>query len=411
MNTPLKRKVFVAMSGGVDSSLAAALLKERGFDVEGAFIKTWQIPGLPCSAAEDRRDAMRVAAMLGIPFHTFDFTEEYKRDVVDYMLREYAAGKTPNPDVMCNARIKFGAFLDEALRQGADFIATGHYARVQQAQPSPQASAGGAASSKQVTPHSSSLRATSRARSNPGSLWIASSLHCGFAPRKDVYALLRAKDQAKDQTYFLWMLTQDQLKYCLFPIGDYLKSEVREMARERGLVTADKRESQGLCFLGKIDVRAFLAEHLGVEPGIVLDAASGRAIGEHSGAALYTLGQRHGFSTRAESPTSSPYYVVARDIAANTITVAPRATASLEPHARRSISLEACNWIGETPEAGRALSGRLRHRGEILPCALEQLEPDTLRARVMFDEPLLAASGQSLVLYEGERVVVGGIIE
>lgn len=353
------------MSGGVDSSLAAALLQERGFDVHGAFIMTWQIPGLPCSAAEDRRDAMRVAAKLNIPFHTFDFAEEYKRGVVDYMLREYAAGRTPNPDVMCNKEIKFGAFLRKTREMGAEYMATGHYARLER-----------------IKNHESRI----------------------------MNRLLMSKDTNKDQTYFLWMLGQEALSRTLFPIGDYLKSEVREMARERGLITADKRDSQGLCFLGKIDVRAFLARHLGAKEGSVLDAASGKAIGVHAGAALYTLGQRHGFRVEHETPRSEPLYVVSRDIAANTITVASRAAVLRVPSARCEVDLGICNWIGEAPEAGGVYLARIRHRGELMPCRIEPFERDMSRTRVLFETPLLAASGQSLVLYEGERVVGGGVI-
>ncbi len=323
---------------------------------------------------------MRVAAKLGIPFHTFDFSEQYKQSVVDYMLREYAAGKTPNPDVMCNKSIKFGAFLLKAREMGAEHIATGHYARLR----------------PEIRNPKSDIRNKSQIR-NPNF-------------QNTTVDLLQAKDKNKDQTYFLWTLTQEQLRHCLFPIGDYTKTEVREMARERGLITADKRESQGLCFLGKIDVRAFLGEHIGVVPGVVIDT-SGRVIGEHEGAALYTLGQRHGFRiTAPHGASSAPLYVVARDVDANTITVAPRELASIEPFARRCIALDSCNWISSALEFGREYLGRMRHRGELMSCRLEQLSSETRRARVVFDTPLLAAPGQSLVLYEREMVVGGGIV-
>ena len=382
VQTTVTSRVFVALSGGVDSSVAASLLMERGFVVHGVFIKTWQISGVPCNAAEDRRDAMRVAAKLGIPFHAFDLSDEYKGSVVDYMVREYAAGRTPNPDVMCNKEIKFGAFFHRAREMGAEYVATGHYARLGRE----------FQISKDQFPNKFQ---------NPKP-----------KTKNETVTLLRAKDHNKDQTYFLWMLGQEALSRTLFPIGDYLKSEVREMARERGLITADKRDSQGICFLGKIDVRAFLAERLGVEEGSVLHARSGALIGSHAGAALYTLGQRHGFRVESETPRSEPLYVVSRDVARNTITVAPRVAAFAAPCAQSEIDVGSCNWIGEPPEPGGAYLGRIRHRGEFMRCRVEPLESDDAsRMRVTFEAPLLAASGQSLVLYEGERVVGGGVIE
>ena len=227
------------MSGGVDSSVAAALLKERGFDVCGVHIKMWSDPEIPCTFKEDRYDAMRVAAQLDIPFATWDFTEEYRDGVVAYMVEEYAAGRTPNPDVMCNRKIKFGIFLERAREQGADFIATGHYVRLQ------------------------------------GNSQFQNS------------KLLQAADKNKDQSYFLWTLAQDQLKHCLFPIGEYAKPEVREMARKFGLLTADKKDSQGICFIGEIDVREFLKKHISSERGPIMTSA-GHVVGEHEGLAFYT---------------------------------------------------------------------------------------------------------------------------
>ena len=230
------------MSGGVDSSVAAYLLQQEGYDVTGVFMKVWQPEFIPCSAEEDRRDAMRVAARLGIPFLTFNFEQEYKKDVADYFIAEYAAGRTPNPDVMCNRYIKFGAYLRTALAQGAEYIATGHYARVKK--------------------------------------------------DSEGYHLLVGIDENKDQSYFLHTLGQDELSRTLFPIGNFTKPEVRQIARRAGLPTAEKKDSQGLCFVGKLDMKEFLSQYIPQKRGAVVDT-KGVVLGEHEGAAYYTLGQRH----------------------------------------------------------------------------------------------------------------------
>src|SRR3989344_1859245 len=284
--------VFVGLSGGVDSSVAAALLQERGFRVVGIHIKMWapqlsagllvtghfqgskrqtsnapmtddsmangSFAGVCRQQFQDRIDAMRVAAHLGIPFRTWDLSREYRAAVVDYLIREYAAGRTPNPDVMCNRRIKFGIFLERALEAGADYIATGHYARLMR-------SGQGSVNNEQV--------ATDKTE-----------------------GLLTARDSAKDQSYFLWALGQSELRRTLFPVGEFTKPEVREMARKFGLPTAEKPDSQGICFIGEINVREFLQQHIPSERGKVL-TASGKAVGEHQGAAFYTIGQRHGIGT------------------------------------------------------------------------------------------------------------------
>ncbi len=213
-----KKKVFVGLSGGVDSSVSAALLQSQGYDVFGVFIKVWQPDFYECTWKEDRLDAMRVCAKLNIPFYTLDLEKEYKKEVVDYMIEEYKNGRTPNPDVMCNKYIKFGGFFDWAMSQGADFVATGHYARLNKE-----------------------------------------------------HELVAGRDSNKDQSYFLWTLTKEQLSKTLFPVGDIEKTEVRKLAKKFGLPTAEKKDSQGLCFIGKVDMAEFLHHFIETKPGPVLN--------------------------------------------------------------------------------------------------------------------------------------------
>jgi len=354
------KKVFVGLSGGVDSAVSAALLKKEGYDVIGVFIKAWTPfdkaqanPLGPCTWKEDRRSAMRVAAVLGIPFITLDLEKEYKRDVVDYMVSEYKKGRTPNPDVMCNKEIKFGAFLDFALKNGADFVATGHYAEL--------------------------------SKNKNGS-----------------EVLSEAKDKNKDQSYFLWTLTPDQLKHTLFPIGHLQKEKVRKLAEKFGLPQATRKDSQGLCFLGQIDMKEFLKEFIKPKNGNVLNE-SGEVVGEHDGAVLYTLGERHGFRIFNQITDSAPLYVVAKDIKKNTITVAPKIT----PHQAQvqwssSYHLQDINRISNK-EIGASIECRFRYRQEKIPCKISGNQ-------VIFIEPQLIAPGQSVVFYEGEICLGGGII-
>ena len=309
-----KRKVIVGMSGGVDSSVAVALLKQEGYEVTGVFMKNWADPRYPCPWQEDRQDAMRVAAILDIPFETWDFSKEYRESVVEYMIREYRMGRTPNPDVMCNSRIKFGAFLQYALKAGADFIATGHYVRLMR---------------KSQTNSKSKIRNSK---------------------------LVVAKDLNKDQSYFLWTLTQEQLAHSLFPIGDYTKPEVRALAKKFGLPTAEKPDSQGVCFIGEIDVAAFLRDHIPSRRGAVL-TASGKKIGEHDGAEFYTIGQRHGIGVGG----GIPFYVAGKDIEMNTLMVAkgPNDNALFS----KKLTVESINWIsGETPIFPFRCEARIRYR-------------------------------------------------
>src|SRR5258706_6959399 len=243
----MKKKVFVGLSGGVDSSVSAALLKEAGYDVTGVFIKVWQPDFFECTSKDDRLDAMRVCAKLGIPFKTLNLEKEYKKEVVDYMISEYKKGNTPNPDVMCNKEVKFGAFLRFAIKMGADYVATGHYARNI------------------------------------------------FNKKTGLYELCKSEDSDKDQSYFLWTLGQKELKRTLFPVGGYKKKYVRKLAEKFDLITANKKDSQGLCFVGKIDMKEFLMHFIKEKPGNVADER-GNIIGNHNGVFFYTLGERHGFN-------------------------------------------------------------------------------------------------------------------
>lgn len=378
--SPLRRRrVFVGMSGGVDSSVAAALLKKKGYDVVGVFMKNWADPKYPCPWQEDRRDAMRVAAMLDIPFETWDFTREYRKLVVGYMIREYAAGRTPNPDVMCNREIKFGLFLNKARAEGADFIATGHYVRLR-------------TSTKNLK-----LRAKKSQKLS-----------------SKIYILNTAADAAKDQSYFLWTLTQDQLSRCLFPIGDYAKTEVRELARRFVLPTADKPDSQGICFVGEIDVREFLRDYIPGEPGKVL-TTSGKVVGEHDGVQFYTIGQRHGMGVGG----GIPFYVAEKDLTTNTLVVAEG------PHDdklfQKELSVRDVNWIAGEPEWPLSCEARIRYRQPPQRCRVERQETRdkeqgkrTYRVSHVtcyFDEDQRAVTpGQSIVFYDGKVMLGGGII-
>jgi tRNA-specific 2-thiouridylase len=352
------KKVFVAMSGGVDSSVSAALLKDAGYDVTGVFIRVWESPLLDCNWPTEREDARKVAAHLGIPFSTVDLSEEYKQGVVDYMIDEYKAGRTPNPDVMCNSQVKFGAFFKLAMERGADIIATGHYAQV--------------------------------------------------VEENGQYKMLSGVDEGKDQTYFLWKLGQEELSKTFFPVGGYKKSKVRELARKFNLPVAEKKDSQGVCFLGQLDMREFLKHFIETKEGDVLDT-SGKVIGKHEGALLYTKGQRRGFSVDAQSPNQEPLFIVDRDIEANTITVGPKKN-EIEEHATQKVELEDVNWITDKPVEGNHRC-RFRHLQELRGC---EVVVEGEKAFVVFDEPQNAVSpGQSLVMYstdDDQYCIGGGVI-
>lgn len=342
-------KVYVGMSGGVDSSLTAALLVEQGYDVTGVYMKNWtqDLPGMRCPWADDLADAKRVAVQLGIDFKVFDFEKEYKQKVVDYMIEEYKMGRTPNPDIMCNQEVKFKLFLETALEDGADMIATGHYARVQDG------------------------------------------------------VLKTAVDSNKDQTYFLYRVTEKALKKTLFPLGEFKKSEVRRMAEERGLYTANKKDSQGICFVGQIGIREFLSQYVDQAAGSIIDKQTGDILGQHDGAIFYTLGQRHGLDIGG----GLPYYVVGKNMDKNEVYV----TTDLNDESlwKSSVILSSVHWINEAPSAGD-YQIRIRHRAPLVAASIT-FENDEVLLNLQSPERAIT-KGQSVVVYGGDVCLGGGIV-
>lgn len=381
-----KQRVFVGMSGGVDSSLSAALLKEQGYEVTGVFIKVWQPDFVECVWKEDRLDAMRVCARLGIKFLTLDLEKEYKKEVVDYMISEYKAGRTPNPDVSCNKYVKFGAFFDFAIKSGADYVATGHYARRE--------------------PEFSIINSQlSNNKKHFENLNIENSL------KIENWKLKIAQDTNKDQSYFLWNLTQEHLSRTIFPVGDLLKTEVRKLARKFNLPVFDKKDSQGLCFIGKVDMKDFLKHYLPSEKGDVLNE-KGEVIGWHEGSYFSTVGQRHGFTITKKTPEDKPYYVISKNIPLNTITV------SHTPFAQgisssKNITISGVNWTtGEVPDFSKKYKARIRYRAPLQACRIEMIKEVASKFSVIFDSPQISVSrGQSLVIYDGDHCVGGGVID
>tara|TARA_B100000508_G_scaffold113876_1_gene92583 strand:+ start:6486 stop:7553 length:1068 start_codon:yes stop_codon:yes gene_type:complete len=350
MNNETGKTVFVGLSGGVDSSVAAARLKARGFDVVGVFIKVWHPDFMVCNWEQERLDAMRVAAHLDIPFLTCDAEAEYRDDVAKYFIEEYKAGRTPNPDVMCNQHVKFGAFLSFAKEKGADFIATGHYAQN-----------------------------------------MDNEMHRGV-------------DGNKDQTYFLWTLSNEQLEQSLFPVGDTPKEDIRKEAEAAGIPVAEKKDSQGICFLGHVDIPEFLSHYIDLEHGDVLNT-EGEVVGTHQGAFVYTLGQRHGFTLNTHDTERTPMFVVDKDIEANTITIGPKVPVTQKDDiiTLNNLVLRAPVSVGDTFEA------QFRYRqAPFEVSAVEKAESKLVISMAReTDQP---AVGQSCVLYKGSLCLGGGRI-
>ncbi len=361
------KRVFVGVSGGVDSSVSLALLRDAGYDVAGVFIRTWHPDWLPCDWKEDRRDAMRVCAHLGVPFLELDLEDVYKRDVADYMISEYRAGRTPNPDVMCNRYVKFGAFWDWAKSQGADYIATGHYAQILGKSPT-------------LERNLSELTANT--------LQLSAGL-----------------DPLKDQSYFLWTLRADELSHILFPIGHLPKTEVRKLATSYQLPTAAKKDSQGICFLGHVDLREFLSRYIETKEGNVLDIC-GRIIGIHPGTLFFTRGERHGFTITKKTPQDQPYYVISKDMDANTITVSQ--VPGQEQGSASSFILASCVWRDYSDTA--EYFAHIRYHGIPKSCVVKRTDDDT--ATVTFSESdYTISAGQSIVFYDGDICIGGGIVK
>ena len=353
-------RTVVGVSGGVDSSVAAWQLVQDGEPVAGLFMQNWDDDGSgECRAEEDRRDAVAVCGRLGIPFHFRDFSREYWAGVFEHFLAEYAAGRTPNPDVLCNREVKFKHFLDAARELGAERIATGHYARV----------------------------------AHEGGRW----------------RLLRGADRDKDQSYFLHQLGQEQLAATVFPIGHLPKADVRRLAREAGLPTHAKKDSTGICFIGERDFREFLGRYLPAQPGEIRDP-HGVRVGEHPGVFYFTLGQREGLAIGGvRGRAAAPWYVVGKDVAANVLHVdQDRDSPWLMS---RRLRTEAMHWVeGAPPAAGFACTAQVRYRQLEEPCQVQVNDDGTVS--VDFERPQRAATpGQSLVLYDGQACLGGAVID
>jgi len=344
------KKVYVGLSGGVDSSVTASLLKEEGYEVTGVFMKNWatDLPGFVCPWREDYMDAKRVAVHLGIDFKMYDFQKEYKQKVVDYMIEEYKLGRTPNPDIMCNQEVKFKLFLQTAIEDGADMIATGHYARI-----------GGG-------------------------------------------KLFKAKNKDKDQTYFLYRVTADALSKSLMPIGDFkTKQEVRDLAKKFGLPTANKKDSQGICFVGSVGIREFLEQFVETEPGAIIDQ-NGKEIGQHDGAIFYTIGQRSGLGVGG----GLPYYVVGKDMDKNIVYVST--DLNDDRLWREEFEVSLVHWINKEPDLSKKYQVCTRYRAPLVNAEISKSESGL---KIKLFEPVRAiTAGQSMVIYDNDQVLGGGVI-
>ena len=356
-----KRCVVVGMSGGVDSSVTALLLKQQGYEVIGLFMKNWEDDDDSeyCSSRQDLIDAVAVADTIGIPIEAVNFSKEYKDRVFSYFLREYEAGRTPNPDILCNSEIKFKAFLDHAIRLGADAIATGHYAQVREL--------------------------------------------------KGNFQLLKAKDGSKDQSYFLHRLNQQQLSKAMFPLGQLLKSQVRDIAREHNLSNHAKKDSTGICFIGERPFREFLNRYLPTKPGEMV-TPDGKVVGKHMGLSFYTIGQRQGLGIGgARDTTSEPWFVSGKDMANNRLIVVQGHDhpGLLNTH----LSAIDLHWIaGHAADTTRPYAAKTRYRQTDAPCRIELRDPQS--ASFAFDQAQWAVTpGQSVVIYDAEVCLGGGIIE
>ena len=354
---PKDTRVVVGMSGGVDSSVAALLLKEQGYDVIGIFMKNWDDTdefGV-CTATEDYDDVIRVCNQIGIPYYAVNFEKQYWDKVFTYFLEEYKAGRTPNPDVMCNKEIKFKAFLEHAIKLGADYLATGHYARVEY--------------------------------------------------RDGAYKMLRGVDENKDQTYFLNQLSQTQLEKVLFPIGNLEKSKVRELALKANLATATKKDSTGICFIGERNFKDFLGNYLPAQPGN-METFDGEIMGRHDGLMYYTIGQRHGLGIGG---SGDPWFVIGKDLERNILFVGQGF--NHEKLYSEAIIATDINWTTSTPSVQEfECTAKFRYRQPDNKVSVQIL--DDQKVKVIFDQPIRAVTpGQAVVFYNGEECLGGGTID
>lgn len=388
----MSKKVYLGMSGGVDSALSAALLCEKGYEVHAIYMRNWSrdLPGFKCTWASDLADAERVAVTLGIDLEVWDCEAEYKATVVDYLVDSYRRGYTPNPDVMCNQTVKFGTFAQRAFAEGADLIATGHYARVRHAEQLYEQP--GTPDAEQLAAQAGTLDAE-RLAARPGS-------SSSEAPA----TLLRAADEHKDQTYFLWRVPGATFNKVLFPVGDIpSKAVVREMCAERGLGVERKPDSDGICFVGEVGIRNFLLDVLDRKAGDIVEWETGRVLGRHDGAFLFTIGQRKGLNLGG----GPARYVVRTDTRNNVVYVS--ANRDCPGLLTRELVLEDCHWIsGAAPADGRYLV-RTRHTGQLREARVVPEAGGS--ARVLFDsDERVVAPGQSCVVYSGLACLGGGIV-
>ena len=368
-NSNIKKRVVLGMSGGVDSSVAAILLKEQGYEVIGVFMKNWEEKdenGV-CTTEADYKDVIAVAEQLDIPYYSVDFVKEYWDKVFTYFLDEYKKGRTPNPDVMCNKEIKFKAFLNYAMKIGADYVATGHYARID------------------------------RTVDENGII---------------ITKMLRGIDENKDQTYFLCQLDQSQLEKVLFPIGEYTKPQIREIALKYNLKTATKKDSTGICFIGERDFNEFLSKYLPAQAGNIVDV-KGNLLGKHNGLMYYTIGQRKGIGIgNSKTGTGEPWFVVDKNLKTNELIVTQGDTAVLYSNGLIATDF---NFIRNTQdELPKKYTAKFRYRQVDVPVTVSKYVDETNeeKYKVMFNEPQKAITlGQVVVIYDGEECLGGGIID
>ncbi len=360
-----KLKVLVAMSGGVDSSVATLLMKKKGYEVIGVFIKSWSNTKNPneCNWKEERKVAIKIAAKLNIPLITLDFEKQYRKDVVEKMFKDYKKGITPNPDIDCNQKVKFPLLIKAAKKFNVDYVVTGHFSKIKK--------------------------------------------------NKNNYELLRAKDETKDQSYFLYRIEQNELKHLIFPIGDYTKKQVREIARKNKFINFDKKSTVGICFIGKINLKEFLQKKIKAKKGKIFDP-EGNIIGEHDGIYYYTIGQRlgprYGIEIEKQGDNKKQlkrWYVARKDSRKNEIILAPEGHKLLY---RKEIIIKNPHWINEEPKNNLKIFSRIRQVGELLPSKI-LYNKKKKQFKVILNKAIIGVSeGQAIVLYQGKKVLGGGEI-